>query len=79
MVPTDKADSRMDAGSPQRAHEEVRRRQVRENARRPLSVNLAEGLALSEFIFSLPEDERPADHEALEVFRAAREDAAREA
>jgi hypothetical protein len=31
-------------------NEEARRRQVREDARRPLAVNLAEGLALSEFL-----------------------------
>ena len=33
-----------------RANDEARRRQVREDARRPLAVNLAEGLALSEFL-----------------------------
>jgi len=33
-----------------RANEEARRRQLREDARRPLSDNLAEGLALSEFL-----------------------------
>jgi hypothetical protein len=31
-------------------HERARRRQLREDARRPLAVNLAEGLALSEFL-----------------------------
>jgi hypothetical protein len=35
---------------PWRANEEARRRQVREDARRPMAVNLAEGLALSEFL-----------------------------
>jgi hypothetical protein len=35
---------------PWRANEESRRRQVREDARRQLSKNLAEGLALSEFL-----------------------------
>lgn len=35
---------------PWRANEESRRRQVREDARRPMAVNLAEGLALSEFL-----------------------------
>lgn len=35
---------------PWRANEDARRRQVREDARRPLAVNLAEGLALSEFL-----------------------------
>ena len=33
-----------------RANEEARRRQLREDARRPLAENLAEGLALSEFL-----------------------------
>jgi hypothetical protein len=35
---------------PWRANEEARRRQLREDGRRPLSQNLAEGLALSEFL-----------------------------
>jgi hypothetical protein len=35
---------------PWRANEEARRRQLREDGRRPLAVNLAEGLALSEFL-----------------------------
>lgn len=35
---------------PWRPNEEARRRQVREDAKRPLAVNLAEGLALSEFL-----------------------------
>lgn len=35
---------------PWRANEESRRRQLLEDARRPLAVNLAEGLALSEFL-----------------------------
>jgi hypothetical protein len=35
---------------PWRANEDSRRRQLREDARRPLAVNLAEGLALSEFL-----------------------------
>jgi hypothetical protein len=35
---------------PWRANEESRRRQLREDGRRPLAVNLAEGLALSEFL-----------------------------
>jgi hypothetical protein len=33
-----------------RANEEARRRQLRDDASRPLAVNLAEGLALSEFL-----------------------------
>lgn len=32
------------------ANEQARRRQIREDACRPLAVNLAEGLALSEFL-----------------------------
>ncbi|HEX7243946.1 MAG TPA: hypothetical protein VF245_00085 [Solirubrobacterales bacterium] len=35
---------------PWRLNEESRRRQVLEDAKRPLAVNLAEGLALSEFL-----------------------------
>jgi len=35
---------------PWRANEESRRRQVSEDADRPLATNLAEGLALSEFL-----------------------------
>ena len=33
-----------------RANEQSRRRQLREDGRRPMAVNLAEGLALSEFL-----------------------------
>jgi hypothetical protein len=33
-----------------RGNEASRRRQLREDGRRPLAVNLAEGLALSEFL-----------------------------
>jgi hypothetical protein len=33
-----------------RLNEESRRRQLLEDSRRPLAVNLAEGLALSEFL-----------------------------
>jgi hypothetical protein len=35
---------------PWRINEESRRRQLREDGRRPLAVNLAEGLALAEFL-----------------------------
>jgi hypothetical protein len=42
--------SRLPQEDPWRTNEESRRRQVREDARRPLSENLAEGLALSEFL-----------------------------
>jgi hypothetical protein len=38
------------SADPWRGNEESRRRQLREDARRPLAVNLAEGLALSEFL-----------------------------
>ena len=37
-------------GDPWLIKEESRRRQLREDARRPLAVNLAEGLALTEFL-----------------------------
>jgi hypothetical protein len=45
---SDGAEPRVD--DPWRANEESRRRQLREDGRRPLAVNLAEGLALSEFL-----------------------------
>jgi len=35
---------------PWRMNEEVRRRRLREDGQRPLSVNLAEGLALTEYL-----------------------------
>lgn len=35
---------------PRDLDELVRRRRIREQARRPLAVNLAEGIALSEFL-----------------------------
>lgn len=35
---------------PWRLNEKARLRQLREDAKRPLAVNLAEGLALSEFL-----------------------------
>jgi hypothetical protein len=35
---------------PWRANEQSRRRQLREDGRRSLAINLAEGLALSEFL-----------------------------
>jgi hypothetical protein len=38
------------APDPWRDNEEARRRQLREDGARPLAVNLAEGLALSEFL-----------------------------
>jgi hypothetical protein len=43
---------------PCRVNDESRRRQLREDGRRPLAVNLAEGLALSEFLSILPESTR---------------------
>jgi hypothetical protein len=42
-----------------RDNEAARRRQLREDARRPLAVNLAEGLALSEFLSSFTGSARP--------------------
>jgi hypothetical protein len=43
-------DEKLRPDNPWRANEESRRRQLREDGRRPLAVNLAEGLALSEFL-----------------------------
>jgi hypothetical protein len=64
--------------NPCRANDESRRRQLREDGRRPLSANLAEGLALSEFLSSLPGGERLSPQEAREAFRVAQKDAAAE-
>jgi hypothetical protein len=44
------ADAARRQDDPWRLNEEVRRRRLREDGRRPLAVNLAEGLALSEFL-----------------------------
>ena len=40
------------SADPWQANEESRRRQLREDSARPLGVNLAEGLALTEFLSS---------------------------
>jgi hypothetical protein len=45
-----RADSDPKIADPWRLNEEVRQRRLREDGRRPLAVNLAEGLALSEFL-----------------------------
>jgi hypothetical protein len=42
-----------------RDNDESRRRQLREDARRPLAENLAEGLALSEFLSTFTGAARP--------------------
>lgn len=44
------AEQRKPATDPWRLDEQARLRRIREDARRPLAVNLAEGLALSEFL-----------------------------
>ena len=49
-MPDDRTDLPKERQDPWRANEEARRRQLREDGRRPLAVNLAEGLALSEFL-----------------------------
>jgi hypothetical protein len=45
----DQSNNRKDSWSPDEA---VRRRRLREDARRPMAVNLAETIALSEFVSS---------------------------
>jgi hypothetical protein len=45
-----KPDEKLRPDDSWRANEQSRRRQLREDGRRPLAVNLAEGLALSEFL-----------------------------
>jgi hypothetical protein len=49
-VSAKKADAKAVKRDPWQVNEEARRRQLREDGRRPLAVNLAEGLALSEFL-----------------------------
>jgi hypothetical protein len=49
-VPPTKPDEKSRPDDDWRANEQSRRRQLREDGRRPLAVNLAEGLALSEFL-----------------------------
>jgi hypothetical protein len=49
-VSSDKAASQPDKCDPWRDNEEARRRQLREDGQRSLAENLAEGLALSEFL-----------------------------
>jgi hypothetical protein len=77
-VPSQRPKPKSQRHHPWRSNEESRRRQLREDGRRSLAENLTEGLAFSEFIFNLPEDQRPPEHEALEVFRAAQMDGAAE-
>jgi hypothetical protein len=50
---------RGDPSKPWRDNDESRRRQLREDARRPLAENLAEGLALSEFLSTFTGAARP--------------------
>jgi hypothetical protein len=45
-----KRKSAAQSADPWRLNEQSRRRQLREDAKRSLAVNLAEGLALSEFL-----------------------------
>jgi len=60
---------------PWRANEDSRRRQLREDGSRPLAVNLAEGLALSEFLSTLPGGGKNlSDIEAREAFHDAQKD-----
>jgi hypothetical protein len=49
-MPSQQREPRPRGGDTWRDNEKARLRQVREDARRPLAVNLAEGLALSEFL-----------------------------
>jgi len=57
--------------------QEVSRDQLREDGRRSLAVNLAEGLVLSEFVSACPGAEYLSVAETRELFRAAQVIAAR--
>jgi hypothetical protein len=74
-MPSAKPAAKLRQEDPWCANEEARRRQLREDGRRPLSVNLAEGLALSEFLSTCPDGARLSDQEAREAFQAAQVDA----
>jgi hypothetical protein len=59
------------AADPWRDNELSRRRQLREDASRPLAVNLAEGLALSEFLATFTGSaRRPRDRDDVEALEA---------
>jgi hypothetical protein len=51
--------------------QKVCRDQLRSDACRPLAMNLAEGLALSEFLSAIPGAEYLSVEEARKLFRAA--------
>jgi hypothetical protein len=55
----DERDLRTDANKAWRDNEESRRRQLREDGRRSLAENLAEGLALSEYLSTFTGAARP--------------------
>lgn len=59
----------MNKESDQKQERERRRRQLREDARRPMAVNLAETIELSEFVSTFPEEERPGDADAREMLK----------
>jgi hypothetical protein len=66
---------------PWKVNEESRRRQLREDGRRPLAANLAEGLALSEFLStftgsawdSRKSSKSPSEQGDLEALEAAQD------
>jgi hypothetical protein len=71
----DEATQKLQQEDPWRANDEARLRRLQEDAQRPMAVNLAEGLALSEFLSTYTGDAKTPE-EQLEAFRAAQRDAA---
>jgi hypothetical protein len=59
MRSADEQGSHEPAEQPWRDNDDSRRRQLREDAARPLAENLAEGLALSEFLSTFTGAARP--------------------
>jgi hypothetical protein len=59
MKPAEEQESRRAADRAWQDKEESRRRQLREDARRSLAENLAEGLALSEYLSTFTGAARP--------------------
>lgn len=74
-MPEDKAGRDPQREEAWRANEEARRRRLREDAQRPMAVNLAEGLAFSEWLSTYNGEAKTPD-EQLKAFRTFQKKAA---
>jgi hypothetical protein len=75
---SEKAESKRRQVGPEYANEEERQGELGEDGRRPLAANLAEGLALGEFISTFPGAKHLTEREQLRAFRAQKEVAERD-